>query len=302
MSLRTARPRRGPERTAEPGAARPEGAAPQKLNLKGGRPLSALPILMYTSRMNLMSIDGIAKYVRDQALFTDVVFGIEHTDKIGFIGPNGAGKSTLMNILSGRLTADEGEITRNNDLRISMLEQLPRLEPETSIREQLYLSNDPRVQLLKEYHRAAEQGSPDLEELTHRVEHEGCWSLEKEYLSYLTELGIDDPDQLGGTLSGGMVKKVAMARMMASGANLLFLDEPTNHLDIDTIEWLEAWLRKTRAAFVMVTPRPVFSRFGVQYHSGAGPAEHLQVRGQLLGLPEEEAGEAGQGGPGAEPD
>ncbi len=203
--------------------------------------------------MNLMSIDGVAKHVRDQTLFSEVVFGIEHTDKIGFIGPNGAGKSTLMNILAGRLKADEGEITRNNDLRISVLEQLPKLEPDTSIRDQLYLSDDPRIQLLKEYHRAAADGSPDLEELTHRVEHEGCWTLEKEYLSYLTELGITDPDQKGGTLSGGMVKKVAMARMMASGANLLFLDEPTNHLDIDTIEWLETWLRKTRAAFVMVT-------------------------------------------------
>ncbi len=203
--------------------------------------------------MNLMSIDGIAKYVRDQALFADVVLGIDHSDKIGFIGPNGAGKSTLMNILSGNLHPDEGEITRNNDLRISMLEQLPRLEPDVSIRDQLYLSDDPRILLLKEYHRAAEIGSADLEDLTHRVEQEGCWTLEKEYLSYLTELGIDDPDQKGGTLSGGMVKKVAMARMMASGANLLFLDEPTNHLDIDTIEWLETWLRKTRAAFVMVT-------------------------------------------------
>ncbi|MDC7219114.1 MAG: ABC-F family ATP-binding cassette domain-containing protein [Spirochaetales bacterium] len=203
--------------------------------------------------MNLMSIDGIAKYVRDQALFSDVVFGIDHSDKIGFIGPNGAGKSTLMNILTGKLPHDEGEITRNNDLRISILEQLPQLQPDLSIREQLYLSDDPRVQLLKDYHRAAEEGSDDLEELTHRVEQEGCWTLEKEYLSYLTELGITDTEQLGGTLSGGMTKKVAMARMMASGANLLFLDEPTNHLDIDTIEWLETWLRKTRAAFVMVT-------------------------------------------------
>ncbi|MBN2626062.1 MAG: ABC-F family ATP-binding cassette domain-containing protein, partial [Spirochaetales bacterium] len=156
--------------------------------------------------MNLMSIDGIAKYVRDQALFTDVVLGIDHSDKIGFIGPNGAGKSTLMNILSGNLHPDEGEITRNNDLRISMLEQLPRLEPDVSIRDQLYLSDDPRILLLKEYHRAAETGSADLEDLTHRVEQEGCWTLEKEYLSYLTELGIDDPDQKGGTLSGGMVK------------------------------------------------------------------------------------------------
>jgi ATP-binding cassette subfamily F protein uup len=203
--------------------------------------------------MNLMSIDGVAKYIRDQALFTNVVFGIEHTDKIGFIGPNGAGKSTLMNILSSRLVPDEGEITRNNDLRISMLEQMPLLEPDRSIRDQLFLSDDPRVQLLHEYHRAIDKGSDDLDELTHRVEQEGCWNLEKEYLSYLTELGIDDPEQLGGTLSGGMVKKVAMARMMASGANLLFLDEPTNHLDIDTIEWLEVWLRRTRAAFIMVT-------------------------------------------------
>jgi ATP-binding cassette subfamily F protein uup len=135
-------------------------------------------------------------------------FGIEHTDKIGFIGPNGAGKSTLMNILSSRLVPDEGEITRNNDLRISMLEQMPLLEPDRSIRDQLFLSDDPRVQLLHEYHRAIDKGSDDLDELTHRVEQEGCWNLEKEYLSYLTELGIDDPEQLGGTLSGGMVKKV----------------------------------------------------------------------------------------------
>ncbi|MDA3849643.1 MAG: ABC-F family ATP-binding cassette domain-containing protein [Spirochaetaceae bacterium] len=209
--------------------------------------------------MNLLSLENVNKTLNSEALFQEVTLGIDQGDKIGFIGPNGSGKSTFLRLLAGQLEPDGGNISRNRDLKISFLEQQPRIDPELDITSQLYLSRDPRIELLRSYHRAAEeaelgQGSMnELEDLTHKMDEEQAWNLEKEYLSYLTELGITDLNKRGKELSGGMTRKVGLARMLASGANLIFLDEPTNHLDVDTIEWLENWLYKTNVSFVMVT-------------------------------------------------
>jgi len=209
--------------------------------------------------MNLISIENLQKTVNSEPLFSDVTFGIDSTEKIGFIGPNGSGKSTLLRILAEELKIDGGQISRNRDLKISFLKQQPVIDKEKSVAHQLYLSPDPRVELLKEYHRVLDATRHDqnalqeLDVLTQRMEEERGWNLEKEYQSYLTELGIVDMEQKAGELSGGMLRKVALARMMASGANLILLDEPTNHLDTETIEWLENWLRKSSISFVMVT-------------------------------------------------
>lgn len=209
--------------------------------------------------MNLLSIENLQKTVNSEPLFSQVTFGIDQGDKIGFIGPNGSGKSTLLRILAEEMLQDDGKISRNRMLKISFLKQQPEIAPEKSVADQLYLSKDPRVQLLQDYHRVLEeteqsgQALQELEELTQRMEEEKGWNLEKEYQSYLTELGITNLQQKAGELSGGMLRKVAMARMMSSGANLILLDEPTNHLDTDTIEWLESWLKKTSLSFIMVT-------------------------------------------------
>ncbi|MCK5201386.1 MAG: ABC-F family ATP-binding cassette domain-containing protein, partial [Spirochaetales bacterium] len=178
--------------------------------------------------------------------------------------PNGAGKSTLLHILSGLIEADTGNISRNNNLRISMLEQTPVIPEGITIRDFLHRGDTPVIKLIAEYHRCLENynhtestvGSGrdlPLQELTEQMDKESGWEIENNYLSFLSELKLDNPDELMDNLSGGMKKKAALARALASRPNLLILDEPTNHLDIEIIEWLEKYLGTANFSFIMVT-------------------------------------------------
>ena len=214
--------------------------------------------------MNLISIENLSKTVNDKPLFQDVTMGIDEGEKIGFIGPNGAGKSTLLHIISGLLEADMGNISRNNNLRISMLEQTPIIPERITIRDFLYKSESPVIKLIAEYHRCLENYNHTesnvgagrdlpLQELTERMDKENGWEIENNYLSFLSELKLGNPEQIMDNLSGGMKKKAALARALASRPNLLILDEPTNHLDLEIIEWLEKYLATSNFSFIMVT-------------------------------------------------
>ncbi len=217
--------------------------------------------------MNLISIENLSKTVNDTPLFQNVTMGIDEGEKIGFIGPNGAGKSTLLHILAGILEADDGNISKNNNLRISMLEQMPIIPDGITVRDFLYKGESPVIKLITEYHRCLDNynhpkgddpvggihESPPLEHLTEQMDKENGWEIENNYLSFLSELKLDNPDQLMEKLSGGMKKKAALARALASKPNLLILDEPTNHLDIEIIEWLEKYLGTANFSFIMVT-------------------------------------------------
>jgi len=207
--------------------------------------------------MNLISIENLSKTVNDTPLFQNVTMGIDEGEKIGFIGPNGAGKSTLLHILAGLLDADDGNISKNNNLRISMLEQMPIIPEGITVRDFLYKGESPVIKLISEYHRCLEveagRDLPLLQNLTEQMDKENGWEIENNYLSFLSELKLDNPDQLMEKLSGGMKKKAALARALASKPNLLILDEPTNHLDIEIIEWLEKYLGTANFSFIMVT-------------------------------------------------
>jgi ATP-binding cassette subfamily F protein uup len=128
-----------------------------------------------------------------------------------------------------------------------------------SLRDFLLEGDSPAVRLAREYESlvAAPHGGPGAEallaRLTHRMEEEGGFNLERAYVSLLSELGLRDPEADMSSLSGGMVKKAAIARCLAAKADLVLLDEPTNHLDIETIEWLEAKLRTAAFAFILIT-------------------------------------------------
>lgn len=214
--------------------------------------------------MNLISIENLSKTVNDKPLFQDVTMGIDEGEKIGFIGPNGAGKSTLLHILSGLIEADTGNISRNNKLRISMLEQTPVIPMGITVKDFLYRGDTPVIKLINEYHRCLEDYGTDtevgdgrdrplLEELSEKMDKENGWEVENNYLSFLSELELGNPDQIMDNLSGGMKKKAALARALASRPNLLILDEPTNHLDLGIIEWLEKYLATANFSFIMVT-------------------------------------------------
>jgi ATP-binding cassette subfamily F protein uup len=181
--------------------------------------------------MNVLSLDGISKTLTDAPLFENVTLGIDAGERIGFVGRNGSGKSTFLRILNGELEPDTGTISRNRELSVSTVEQRPSFAPETIIEDFLFQSRGRIV-------------SKDSEERT---------SIAHRFRSFCKELGIEDTGEPMGKLSGGMARKVSLARCLAYGASFITLDEPTNHLDLDTIEWLESLLRNAAFGFIMVT-------------------------------------------------
>jgi ATP-binding cassette subfamily F protein uup len=181
--------------------------------------------------MNIISLAGVSKTLGDAPLFEQVTLGIDAGEKIGFIGRNGSGKSTFLRILNGEIEPDTGSVSRNRELTLSALEQTPQFASETTIDEFLFEGRVPPTG------RDAEEESGIL----------------STFRSFCRELGLADGAAAMGTLSGGMVRKVSLARCLAFGAGFLTLDEPTNHLDLDTIEWLESLLMNADWGFLLVT-------------------------------------------------
>lgn len=209
--------------------------------------------------MNVVSADTICKRVEEYSLFENVSLGIAEGEKIGFIGPNGSGKSTFLNIIAGTVTPDEGDISRRKGVNISILEQTPFIGDTTTLKEFLFLDNNPKIILAKEYyhyletytHTPAEENQLAL--LQTRMDKAEAWDIESTYFSLLKEFKLPHTDTNMKVLSGGMRKKASLARALAPRPELLLLDEPTNHLDIDVIEWLEQYLREEIPGFLMVT-------------------------------------------------
>ncbi len=207
--------------------------------------------------MNLVSLSDVSRAVNEGPLFSGVSTGIEEGERIGLVGPNGCGKSTLLALLSGRHSPDTGTIARKRDIVMSVLDQEPRFDEADTIRDFLYRGDNPLLALVRDYERSLAElkDAEDREfaRLSHEMEERGGFALEQRFASFLQELGIVELDRPMRSLSGGMVKKVALARTLAPQSDLVFLDEPTNHLDMDTIEWLENTLLSWPAAVVLVT-------------------------------------------------
>jgi ATP-binding cassette subfamily F protein uup len=185
--------------------------------------------------VNLITLDGISKTLGEAPLFEGVSLGIDSGERIGFVGRNGRGKSTFLRIIEGSLEPDAGVLARKRGLSTSFLEQRPAFDAGDSLAD--FLRKGRATALAK----FPQPGSEEAME------------LERSYASLCTELGLADQDAPMAQMSGGMVKKAALARALAPKAELLLLDEPTNHLDVETIEWLEKRLLQYRGGFVLVT-------------------------------------------------
>lgn len=207
--------------------------------------------------MNLLSLTDVSLSLGGLSLFEQLTLGIDAGDKIGLIGPNGAGKSTFLSLLSGHKQPDTGKQYRRGGLRVAQLPQIPRVPEGAAVADLVFRSNDPRAALVREYESLmAEFQETDLERLDgvlRKMDRENAWNMKNEYHSVLTELGIGGLERRASELSGGELRKADMARVLASKADLLLLDEPTNHLDLETVEWLERWLRNGRRTYVLVT-------------------------------------------------
>ncbi|MDR2042530.1 MAG: ABC-F family ATP-binding cassette domain-containing protein [Tannerella sp.] len=204
--------------------------------------------------ISYLQIDGLTKSFGDRVLFRDLTFGIVQGQKTGLIAGNGAGKTTLLNILAGKESYDEGAVVFRNDLRVGYLEQFPYFPEDQTVLEACFHSAHPAARLMAEY-KAAMAAEPLVisDDLMMRMEHAGAWDYERKAGQILSLLKIDRLDRKTGQLSGGQLKRVALAKVLMAEPELFLLDEPTNHLDMEMIEWLEDYLGRSQVSLLMVT-------------------------------------------------
>lgn len=203
---------------------------------------------------SFLQVENLTKSYGDRILFADVTFGVSEGEKIGIIAKNGTGKSTLLNIISGKETPDSGKITFRNDLRVSILEQMPVFPDGTTVLDACTHSDSNIAKTISQYEHALSTGdSKIINEAIHQMDTDGAWDYEDRLKQLLTQLKIADLNVAINTLSGGQRKRVALARVILEDPQLIILDEPTNHLDIEIIEWLEDYLKRSRVTLLMVT-------------------------------------------------
>ncbi len=212
--------------------------------------------------MNLLTLDGVSKQYSERMLLDSVDLMINEGDRIGLIGVNGSGKSTLLRLIAGEEEPDSGSVTVWGHRRVEFLHQDPALDESATVLDQLFRSDSPQMQLLRDYEWTTAQIQKDphnaalqtrLLDLSAQMDRTGGWAAEANAKAILTQLGIEDFDAIVATLSGGQRKRVAMARALIDRADLLVLDEPTNHIDAETVAWLEEYLLTTPGALLMVT-------------------------------------------------
>ena len=201
-----------------------------------------------------LQVENLTKSYGELVMFDRISFAINEGERIALIARNGAGKSTLLNLIAGRDSADEGTITPRRDLRVAYLEQDPAFDPALTVLEASLGANRDDARVIAAYERAITAPTGEgLQEAMTEMDARGLWDREQRVKQILSRLRIDDFGQRVGTLSGGQLKRVALASVLLSECDLLILDEPTNHLDTEMTEWLEEYLTSSRSALLMVT-------------------------------------------------
>ena len=196
----------------------------------------------------------LTKSFGDLVLFEDLSFSIERGEKVGLIARNGNGKTTLMNILTGIDSPDSGEVIYQNGIRRAYLPQLPQVLPGSTVLETCFGHNDEMTSLIARWEEASARGDGKrMEELLPEMDALGAWEYEQRAREILTRLHLDDLHCTTDNLSGGELKRIALAGTLIGNPELLFLDEPTNHLDLDVIEWLEGYLSHQQIGLLLVT-------------------------------------------------
>lgn len=201
-----------------------------------------------------LQVENLTKSFGDLVLFNGISFGIAEGQRIGLIAKNGSGKTTLLNILAGKEGYDEGKITFRRDLRVGYLEQSPKYPEELTVLEACFYHGNSTVELIKEYERCMETpGNPGMDELLVRMEHEKAWDYERRAKQILSQLKIRDFSQKIGHLSGGQLKRVALANILITEPDLLILDEPTNHLDMRSKDVLKEAVKEFDGTVIVVS-------------------------------------------------
>jgi len=205
--------------------------------------------------MPLITVQNVDYSVGGPLLLDDVEFSIDSGERIALIGRNGAGKSTLLRLLSGELRPDDGEIRVQDGVRIARLEQEVPADAGGDVWDVVSAGLGELGSWLAEYHHLSHADVVDFDALSRvqaRIEDADGWSLDQRVTETLERLDLDGDAVFSG-LSGGMKRRVLLARALVSAPDVLLLDEPTNHLDIEAIDWLEGFLKGWTGALIFIT-------------------------------------------------
>ncbi|AZP90809.1 ABC-F family ATP-binding cassette domain-containing protein [Pediococcus acidilactici] len=212
--------------------------------------------------MKTLKAKNLTKTYGEKQLFQSINFTINENDRIGLIGTNGSGKTNLLNAVAGIDPADSGEFEAPNDYRIAYLKQSSEINQYETVRDFIYSGDQEVFRVIKRYEQVLAQytdkpTSNTIFEKFTKAEDEmnrlDAWNTESNIKTILTQLHVDMLDAPINQLSGGQVKRIALAQALLEPADLLLLDEPTNHLDFDSIEWLEKYLADYKGALLLVT-------------------------------------------------
>ena len=201
-----------------------------------------------------LQVEGLSKSFGALVLFEKISFSVESSQRIGLIARNGRGKSTLLKIIAGGENYDEGSIVFRKDLKVSYLEQEPRFEPGIKVLDACLRRNSEKSAVISRYERATQGGDErELHAALEEMDRLSAWDFETKVKQVLSKLKITDFNQTVETLSGGQMKRVALASVLLEEPDLMILDEPTNHLDTEMVEWLEEYLSRLNCSLLMVT-------------------------------------------------
>ncbi|WP_422348564.1 ABC-F family ATP-binding cassette domain-containing protein [Flagellimonas sp.] len=205
--------------------------------------------------MNLLTVENISKSYGELVLFSHISFGINKDQKIALIAKNGSGKTSILNIMSGKDVSETGQVVSRKGIKISFLEQEPNLNPNLTIEETIFTTDNEILKVIANYEKAVL--NPDdtdrYQQAFDAMEQHNAWDFETQYKQILYKLHLNQLDAKVSTLSGGQKKRLALANALLNKPDLLILDEPTNHLDLEMIEWLEAYFSKENITLFMVT-------------------------------------------------
>ena len=208
--------------------------------------------------MNYLSLEQLSKSYNEQALFTDITFGISQGQKVALVGKNGCGKSTLLKIIAGVESPDEGKVVFRKGIQVSFLSQNPEFSDHLTVRDYIFNQENELLSTVSKYEEFIEKKDADIssreyQHLVNKMDALSAWDFESQVKQILGKLGIHDLGIYADELSGGQKKRVALAAVLVEKPDFLILDEPTNHLDIEVIEWLEKYLSTQTMSLLLVT-------------------------------------------------
>ena len=217
--------------------------------------------------MSLINLTNAYLSFSDAPLLDHIDMSIEVNERVCLVGRNGAGKSTLLKVLNKEVPLDEGQIVYENNVVVSRLQQDPPRDVQGNVFDFVAEGLQEQAQLLKDYHELShrveqepsESNLAKLAKMQEQLDHQNGWQLENRIRNVISSLSLDSEAQLS-SLSGGWLRKAALAKALVCQPTVLLLDEPTNHLDIETIKWLEEFLKSFNGSIVFISHDRSFIR------------------------------------------